>query len=57
MASSGSVDVAGGGGLHEGLGVVDRVAQVPPVEDADDAVAAQARRWLPSTSEWLRTSE
>ncbi len=35
MASSGSV--AGGGGLYEGLGVVDRVAQVPLVEDADDA--------------------
>ncbi len=32
----GYVAVAGSG-QHEGLGLVDRVAQVPPVEDADDA--------------------
>ena len=52
----GYVDVAGGG-QHEGLGLVDRVAQVPPVRDAGDAGRRPGQTLVTSTSEWLRTSK
>jgi hypothetical protein len=33
----GHVDLAGSGRQHKSLGLVDRIGQVPPVEDAEDA--------------------